>query len=96
MFLVHLYLPYTLVLHILNYGIIRLVSFINFRMGFIKKINLAFFFIYTFYTVRVCAHMTHMEVEFWVYFGIISWCICKKTLKALAMLFVGEVVNIQI
>lgn len=61
-----------------------------------KEINLAFFFICTFYTVSVCVHMTHMEVEFWVYFGIIFWCICKKTFKALAMLFVEEAVNIQI
>lgn len=44
----------------------------------------------------MCAHKTHMEEEFWVYFGIIFWCICKKTFKALAMLFVEEAVNIQI
>lgn len=37
--------------------LIRLVSFINFSMWFIMKINLAFFFICTFYTVSVCAHI---------------------------------------
>lgn len=48
----------------------RLVPFIKFPMGYLKKINLAF---HLYILQLLCVHSTYMLMEFWVYFGITFW-----------------------